>query len=357
MLSLLVTTLFALHLGPMGPDAPAREPQLAAHGSLVGLTFGAGTSIYFSASHDHGQTFSAPVKVADAEILPLNRHRGPRIAFAGDTVVISAVIGKTPSHAQHAHGLPSDGDLVVWRSTDGGRSWSKGVVVNDVPGAPTEGLHTLASDGKDGLFAAWLDKRSGKGTQLYGARSTDAGATWSKSVLIHQSPDGTICECCAPSAGIGRDGEISVMFRNWLAGARDLYLTQSRDGRRFSRAQKLGLGSWQLNACPMDGGGLAVAGEHITTVWRRGDTVYMDEPGKPEFALGTGKDVALAIGRGGPYAIWSNDTKIQLWHDGKIETLAENGAFPAVIGLADGSLVAAWEDQGEIITKPLPLPR
>jgi hypothetical protein len=29
MLSLLITTLFAMHLGPMGPDAPALEPQLA----------------------------------------------------------------------------------------------------------------------------------------------------------------------------------------------------------------------------------------------------------------------------------------------------------------------------------------
>ena len=54
---------------------------------------------------------------------------------------------------------------------DGGKSWSTGSVINDVPGAPTEGLHTLAGDGKKGtLFAAWLDKRGGKGTKLYGAR-------------------------------------------------------------------------------------------------------------------------------------------------------------------------------------------
>ena len=91
--------------------------------------------------------------------MPLTRHRGPRIALAGRAIVIAAVVGKTAEGGGHGHGLPSDGDLIAWRSTDGGRSWSKGVVINDVPGAPTEGLHSLAGDAKGVLFAAWLDKR------------------------------------------------------------------------------------------------------------------------------------------------------------------------------------------------------
>ncbi len=74
MVSLLFATLLAAQLGPMGPDAPAREPQLAASGSTIGLTFGAGTAIYFSSSRDNGRTFSAPAKVAEGEILPLNRQ-------------------------------------------------------------------------------------------------------------------------------------------------------------------------------------------------------------------------------------------------------------------------------------------
>lgn len=98
------------------------------------------------------------MKVADAEILPLNRHRSPRIAFAGDIIVTSAVIGKTPTYEQDAHGLPSDGDLLAWRSIYGGKSWSAGVVVNNVPDVPSEGLHVPAGVGKGVLFCAWLDK-------------------------------------------------------------------------------------------------------------------------------------------------------------------------------------------------------
>ena len=124
MLPVLLFLALTVHLGPMGPDAPAHEPQMAANGSTVALTFGAGHAIYFSSSHDGGSTFSAPVKVAEAGIVPLTRHRGPRIAFAGGAIVITAVVGK--NRAVHAHGLPSDGDLMVWRSLDGGKSWTKG---------------------------------------------------------------------------------------------------------------------------------------------------------------------------------------------------------------------------------------
>ena len=48
------------------------------------------------------------------------------------------------------------------------------------------------------LYATWLDT-PGKGKRLMGARSDDGGATWSKNLIIYQSPDGTVCECCHPS--------------------------------------------------------------------------------------------------------------------------------------------------------------
>jgi hypothetical protein len=354
MLSLVFGIMFAVHIGPMGPDAPAREPQMAANGSMVAMTFGAGKAIYFSASHDNGTTFSAPVKVAEGEILPLTRHRGPRIALAGSAIVISAVTGRKLAEGAHAHGLPSDGDLLVWRSTDAGKSWTKGTVVNDAAGAATEGLHSLAADAKGVLFAAWLDKRGAKGTRLFGARSTDGGATWSKNVPIYGSPDGTICECCHPSVAFDSDGHILVMWRNSLGGARDMYLSRSLDGANFSKAEKLGTGSWPLNACPMDGGGIAVSGTRTITAWRRGENVFMAEPGKPEQQIGAGKDVALAASADRTYVIWSNGMKIESWSDGKVAVLSSAGAFPALSALSSGGALAAWEENGAIQIHRLP---
>ena len=351
MTTFLLMTL-AASLGPMGPDAPAHEPQMVTHGSIIMMTFGAGKEIYFSSSSNGGETFSDPVKVAEGAVLPLTRHRGPRIAFTGGAIVITAVTGKTLSEGAHARGLPTDGDLIAWRSVDGGKSWSKGIVVNDVPGAPTEGLHALASDGKGNLFAAWLDKRGGKGTKLYGAHSTD-GVHWSRNVLIYDSPEGTICECCHPSAAIDADGQILVMWRNWLGGARDMYLAKSRDGVTFGKPTKLGEGSWQLNACPMDGGGLVISGRRIVSAWRRGEQVYLDEPGQPERQLGSGKDIAIAVSRDQLYAIWTSAGGIVAWAAEKSMELTKSGAYPTLTSLADGGVLAAWEENGAIETRRL----
>src|SRR5262249_28014648 len=253
----------------------------------------------------------------------------------------------------HAHGLPSDGDLIAWHSTGGGKSWSRGTRINDVAGAPTEGLHSLASDSKGNLFAAWLDKRSGHGTKLFGAKSTDGGATWSKNVMIYESPEGTICECCHPSLAMDPDGQVLVMWRNWLAGSRDMYLARSRDGVTFSKPEKLGTGTWKLNACPMDGGGLAAASGKILTAWRRDGAVFIAEPGQPERQAGARKDVALTLSEGRLFALWVNGTKVESWIDGKVELLSGSGAFPSLAALPAGGALAAWEDNGSIEIRQL----
>ena len=352
MLPFLFATVLAVNA-----DAPAREPQLAVNGPAVGLAFGAGKAVYFSASRDSGKTFGPPVKVAEAEILPLSRHRGPRIAMTSGAIVIGAVGGKKLAEGPHAHGLPSDGDLWLWRSLDGGKTWSHGIRINDVAGAPTEGLHALAADAKGNLFAAWLDKRSGTGTELYGARLLDGGVTWSRNVRIYSSPDGTICQCCHPSVAIDAEGRVVVMWRNWLGGSRDMYLTRSRDAVTLSQAKKLGNGTWPLNACPMDGGGIAMAGKRVVSAWRRDGEIFLASPGEPEVSLGKGLNVAIASApAGGVYAVWSSPNGLMASTPSAKEpvTLAPKGTFPSVAALPNGHGLAAWEAGGKIEIQPLP---
>ena len=85
------------------------------------------------------------------------------------------------------------------------------------------------------------------------------------------------------------------MFRNWLGGARDLYVIQSSNsGTSFKRAQKLGTGSWKLDGCPMDGGGLAISrnGE-VQTIWKREASIYTATPGMPEKEIGERKGCTI----------------------------------------------------------------
>ena len=104
---LFLTALLALHLAPVSPTAPNRQPQLAAGNGTVALVFGSGESIWMARSADDGRTFTAPAKVADLPKLSLGRHRGPRVVISGNAIVVSAI--------------PAQGDLFAWRSTDAGR--------------------------------------------------------------------------------------------------------------------------------------------------------------------------------------------------------------------------------------------
>ncbi len=223
-----------------------------------------------------------------------------------------------------------------------------------VRAGPHQRRAALASDGHGKLFAAWLDLRK-QGTRLYGSLSTDSGATWSANALLYESPDGTICQCCHPSAAIDPTGRIWAMFRNCVGGTRDMYLTSSADGKTFSKPAKLGNGSWNINACPMDGGGIALGHGRITTAWRREKQLYLDVPGEPEQSIGEGADVAVAEGAKGVYAIWTSGGAVMArTPSGQPATMAEHGAFPTLLALPDGKVLAAWEDAGKITVQPLP---
>jgi hypothetical protein len=349
----LIAAFFISQLASPSPDAPLREPQVAAARGLIAVAFGSGSSIYVATSADGGLNFAKPVKVADAPVVPLTRHRGPRIAISGGAIVVTTVVGRTQAVGPHTHGLPSDGDLLSWRSLDGGLTWSAPARVNDVPAAPREGLHTLAADGHGNLFAAWLDQRSNKGTRLYGAWSSDSGTSWSRNVEVYTSPDGTICQCCHPTAVFDETGRLEVMWRDVVAGCRDLYLIRADAARHFGKPEKLGTGTWKIDACPMDGGALARAGGKTLTAWRRMNEIFLAEPGKAEQRIGEGKDVALAISRDRVYAAWIKESQLVVWTSGKQEAVASDAAFPSLVALPDGGALLAWEEKGGISFKRL----
>ena len=217
----LIAAFAIVHLIAPSPNAPYREPQLASSGKLTAMAFGSASNIFVAVSSDEGATFAKPVRVAEAPVLPLTRHRGPRIVISGNAIVVTAVIGTNEAKGDHSHGLAADGDLIAWRSDDQGRTWSKPVRINDVPGAPREGLHSLAADAM--AISSPPGSIAWPGNQLYGARSADSGGTWSKNVMIYESPEGTICQCCHPTAIFTDNGGVEVMWRNALAGSRDFY--------------------------------------------------------------------------------------------------------------------------------------
>lgn len=320
-----------------------KQPQVALGKEIVAVTFGSPGTVWFSASRDGGKTFEAAAKVAAANGLMLGMHRGPRIVVSGTAIVISAITAPDKG---------GNGNLVAWRSTDGGHTWSAPSTVNDKTQSAREGLHAMAASPDGTLHAVWLDDRDGV-KKLLGSSSKDGGATWSKNQIIYASPERTICECCHPSIAVNRDGTIFVMFRNALGGARDMYIAISRDHGQTFKTEKLGNGTWKLNACPMDGGGMTVpaVGGAIDVVFRRGDTIYVDEPGEPEVEIAKGKNPTVA----GSHIFWTSPDGLHAEREkGKPMLLDPKGAYPAAA--FDGTRTfAAWESGGHIVvTDKLP---
>ena len=337
----------AVPVAVVGPEERgAKQPQAAVDGEgRIFVTFGVEDTIRCATSIDGGKTFRVAT-VGSAGRLALGMRRGPRIAVAGRTLVVTAVVG--------AMGKGRDGDLMAWRSIDQGTSWTGPTQVNTVDGSAREGLHGMAGAVDGSLYCVWLDLRSQK-TELFGARSNNGGMSWEADHLVYRSPDGSICECCHPSVSFATNGTLHVMWRNSLDGARDLYVTHSKNGgKTFGNAEKLGKETWLLKACPMDGGAIAVGTQgRVETVWMREGAIYAATPGHPERKLGPGLQGWGAAGAGGPVAAWlaqrSGPLMVQLPTERDPIVLSAEARDPMVASdpAGRGPVVVVWEAKPE----------
>ena len=262
----------------VAPEHP-QQPQLAvdAKGSIHAV-FGVGDVIRYCRSDDAGGSFSSPVSLPLVHDMSLGMRRGPRLAVTEVAVCVTAVGGKL--------GKGRDGDVLALRSTDGGKTWSEPMLVNDTVDSAREGLHAMSTAPSGALCCVWLDLRNRK-TEVMASVSLDGGATWSRNGLVYKSPEGSVCECCHPSVVYDHKGTIYVMWRNSLSGMRDMYFATSTDGgKTFGEATKLGTGNWRLKACPMDGGSVAtLAPGKFASVWRREKSVFLLLDGQTEERL------------------------------------------------------------------------
>lgn len=334
----------------------ADQPQIAvAPGGEIYVAYGADNRIYVSKSTDDGYTFAAPVVLPQATEpafkeatgiplkMALGMRRGPRIAASKGRVVVTAMLG--------AQGGGKDGDLLAWRSDDDGKTWKGPEPVNDELGSAREGLHTLGVNSQGNFVAAWLDMR-GSGTQLVSCYSTNGGRSWSKNNLVYASPDGSICECCHPSIAFGPFAEVALMFRNSFRGSRDMYVVRSPDlGWSWNKqAQKLGTMSWQINACPMDGGMVTFDnGGGLASVWRSGSTLYYARETNA-IEIGPGRNPWIAFKETGPVLVWevTRGGAIYLQNGTSASNrtrLTENGTDPVVV-TTKSATIAAWHGVG-----------
>jgi hypothetical protein len=318
-----------------------KAPSLTAGDGNLFISFASHDSIFYAVSTDKGTTFSVPSLAAVVPKIGVGGGRGPQIISTNGRLLIAA--------------SDKAGDIFSFIKKKDAIGWQKGRKINDVPEIAKEGFVSLAANNNGEIYAVWLDLRDDKKNKIVGAKSADGGKTWSKNRIIYKSPDSTVCECCKPSVAM-KGQTVVVMFRNWLNGNRDLHIIQSKDGGlSFGKAQKLGEGSWKLNGCPMDGGGLVINNNNtIQTVWRRQGTVYSCEAGKTEYTIAEGKQCVIAGKEGNTFIAFMNDGKVYCHRpDGKQVELGSGGNPRLVISDA-GDALCAWENNGQINYTLLP---
>lgn len=298
------------------------------------LVYGTGDSIMYTSSTDKGNSFTQPSLVATVPRLFSFAMRGPQIAVNEKGVMITA--------------CSSNGNIFSYYRENG--TWKQGARVNDADTVAKEGLMALSADNEN-AFAVWLDIRNngGKGQRLFGAVSSDGGRTWSKNRLVYASPDKSVCECCKPSA-IMQGNNVTVMFRNWLNGNRDLYLIQSNDGgASFGEAKKLGTGSWKLNGCPMDGGGLAINNDGaIQTIWRRESKIYAATPNMPEKEMGEGRGCTMATVNNSNVYAWVENGEVVVVNAAGHKQHLGKGIQPVLKAVDNEHIVCVWENEKQI---------
>lgn len=216
--------------------------------------------LFFSKSHNVGDTFSKPIRVnSEGGEVSVHGENGPKLRQGKGIGIFSAWEGSR--------------DIKFARSVDFGRSFTPAIRVNDDVGKASQSFFAMevAPDGTP--FIAWLDGRDTKtdspGTSsLYIARSLDRGATFEKNVKVAKD----VCPCCRPSIAFGDGGEIFVSWRHVYEGdERKIVVASSLDGgSTWSAPKPVSVQGWIINGCAHVGPTMQYVDGKLMVVWFTG---------------------------------------------------------------------------------------
>ncbi|MES2108947.1 MAG: hypothetical protein V4577_09385 [Bacteroidota bacterium] len=327
---------------PINSIGNGQQPQVSVDTKgIVRVVFGLADQIFCATSTDHGVSFGKPLLVAKVPEMYLGMSRGPQFTSSKNFSVITA--------------MDKAGNIHWYKLNHATAKWKYMGLVNNLKGSAPEGLMNIAADDKDNFYAVWLDTRTGKHNQIYFSSLTGKAFKWSKNLMAYQSPDQHVCECCRPSIAV-KGTSVALMFRNWLNGSRDLYVTRSSDqGKSFSPAVKMGMDTWKLNGCPMDGGGLRISPSNVVqTIWQRKGMVYYCQPGQPEVFIANGRSCGISGSGDNTFITYQNSDTVKLVSvKRRLTTPIGNGGFLKSAVLPNDKIICVWEQDKTIKFKSI----
>ena len=234
--------------GRVAVDARGMVHVTYLRAAAVGLLSLAPSSrIVATRSSDGGRTFSQPVFLSDRRRLRVGAA-SPVIDADGDLVVLYEDFKGDVRDFSNQPGppWPEPFGLVITRSPDGGRTFSRGVEIESNV-VPTQRFLAFLpvfpsiAPGPDGsLVVAWADGRNGD-EDVFLRRSED-GRAWSAPVRVNDNPLGDGTAQYLPQVGVAPDGRIDAVFLDRRRDPRnvktDAFVAFSQDdGRSFENVR------------------------------------------------------------------------------------------------------------------------
>ncbi|MGQ9584351.1 MAG: CARDB domain-containing protein [Anaerolineae bacterium] len=128
------------------------------------------------------------------------------------------------------NGETTDRDIYFARSSDRGTTWSPAVRVNqDGPGSNQRTPKIVYDDSSGRLYAVWQDFRRGHG-DIFFARSSDGGDTWEEPLGGPVNDDLGEAAQLRPSIAVDGDGVVYLVWQDRRNGNDDVYFAASENG-------------------------------------------------------------------------------------------------------------------------------
>ncbi|MDX1623074.1 MAG: sialidase family protein [Gemmatimonadota bacterium] len=156
-------------------------------------------------------------------------------------------------------------DVVIARSDDGGRTWSRPVRPHRDDSRTEHGFVSLIPWKGGSIGAAWLDGRryavADSQMTVRFARLDDAGRPAETALL-----DERACDCCQTDAALTSDGPLLVYRDRSPEEIRDISAVRFVDGS-WSDPVPVHRDGWEIAACPVNGPAVAASGERVAVAW------------------------------------------------------------------------------------------
>jgi hypothetical protein len=257
---------------------------VSANGTDVYIGYETASDVWVAASHNGGTSFAAPVKLNTDS----GRYRYPNgfEVLPNGTALLSA--SSYPGSQSQIGAI----DIEIWRSTNGGASWTRTILATPFSGVTWETSSTtaLASDAAGNLVALYTGATAlGGNGHVWTRRSTDGGATWTAAIEIGP---GT-ANASFPAIAGGASGVFRLFYTDNRTGSWNTFYRSSTDGGQ----------SWSAEADISDADTGATYKTAAGFASPYGDYGGMD-------VTNTGKTVAVwgegASFSNGPGGIWFN---------------------------------------------------